>query len=1486
MSPRNRVAKAAALASLVLLAACKQVSLDQYFQERIAETVERSGNPPPAPARPTLSSATGSIAVSWPAVQGARSYQVWIAENGDSGSARLGAEPEQASATIEGLQNGIAYFVWIKAVNLAGAGPFSDAGSASPIGIPALGAAAADDSCIDLSWSPAPGASAYDVYASTANDISSALLMGQDVSGTSYRITGLLNDVPYWCWAVGKRPGGKGSASEPLSATPFAATSVPEKPGIPVLAATATGTLTVSWPVIAHATLYKVRYGSDTDFASSLQWGGPTTSLSASIAGLLDGARYYVWICAWNSLGDGEWSGAATMLTLPAAPPGVVAVAGAGALSVSWSPAASAIDYELRYGSGDDASAAQAWPSNPTGTSLELTGLEAGVTYSVWVRARNDSGSGAYGVSAPVTTVPPAPGAPSLAATAAGSLALSWAAARGASSYELYYASSDSLADATTWSADLSEPTATITGLLEGTVYHAWVKAKNAAGAGPVSASASLRTLPAAPGTPTVAGGTGQLGVSWGVVEGASSYELWYGTNAASASASLWGEQPASPSATITGLSSGATYYVWIKARNESGASGLSAPGLAVTAPPAPAAPAVMGGTGRISASWAATAGATSYEVWYGTGADPASAALWPDQPSSPAVTITGLATETKYYVWIKAMNSSGKSGLSEAGTASTTPPSADSPSVTGGAGKITVDWPSIPNAIGYQVWYGNSTDSAAASLWSEPTTAGSVVITGLAGSTTYYAWIRVKTAGGTGGFGLPGSGMTAPDAPGAPTVTGGSAQASASWTAAAGASSYEVWYGASGDPAGASLWTTQPISPSVTISGLANGTTYYVWIKAKNASGASGFSAAGSAMTIPAAPGAPTVTGGSGQVGASWSGATGATSYEVWYGTSNNSAAASLWTTQPSSPGATVTGLASGTTYYLWVKAKNVSGASGFSGAGSAITIPAAPSGPTVTGGSGQVTATWSGVAGATQYEVYYKQTTSLTDTSGASTYSTTLTGTSATIGSLSSGLTYCVWVKAKNGTGASGLSGGGSAITVPAAPTGPTVTGGSGQVTATWSGVAGATQYEVYYKQTTTLTDTSGASTYSTTLTGTSATIGSLSSGLTYCVWVKAKNGAGVSALSGGGSAITVPAAPAGPTVTGGSAQVTATWALVTGATQYEVYYKQTTSLTDTSGASTYSTTLTGTSATIGSLSNGLTYCVWVKAKNGTGVSALSGGGSAITIPAAPAGPTVTGGASQVTATWTGVTGVTQYEVYYKQTTTNSTTGASTYSTTFTGTTATIGSLSSGLTYYVWVKAKNGSGVSGFSPGGSAITIPAAPGAPTVSSPASLNLSATWTTVTGAASFDVYRNTANNSATATLTNSSVTTLPVTHGALSADTTYYYWIKAKNGSGTSGFSSAGSGRPIPAAPAAPTLTKLPSFTVQVTWTLVNGATSYEVWRKVNSTDPTGGTVYTTTTNLCSFGSLGPLPVYFWLKSINAGGTSGFSSYSVVTPTP
>ena len=216
---------------------------------------------------------------------------------------------------------------------------------------------------------------------------------------------------------------------------------------------------------------------------------------------------------------------------VPAAPSTpTVAVVGAGGLLVNWTAADGyglpITDYDVRYYAGS---------TNPTddddwiepgetgghdhvgdGISAKLTGLAANTAYQVQVRAANLYGEGPWSASGTATTgatAPAAPAQPTVAAVSgsAGSLSVNWTAPDTGGSaitdYDLrYYAGSADPTDPADWveehestglpAADTATTATswTVAGLAPSTDYRVQVRAGNAAGEGPWSASGTATT--------------------------------------------------------------------------------------------------------------------------------------------------------------------------------------------------------------------------------------------------------------------------------------------------------------------------------------------------------------------------------------------------------------------------------------------------------------------------------------------------------------------------------------------------------------------------------------------------------------------------------------------------------------------------------------------------------------------------------------------------------------------------------------------------------------------------------------------------------------------------------------------------------------------------------------------------------------------------------------------------------------------------------
>jgi hypothetical protein len=112
-------------------------------------------------------------------------------------------------------------------------------------------------------------------------------------------------------------------------------------------------------------------------------------------------------------------------------------------------------------------------------------------------------------------------------------------------------------------------------------------------------------------------------------------------------------------------------------------------------------------------------------------------------------------------------------------------------------------------------------------------------------------------------------------------------------------------------------------------------------------------------------------------------------------------------------------------------------------------------------------------------------------------------------------------------------------------------------------------------------------------------------------------------------------------------------------------------------------------------------------------------------------------------------------------------------------------------------------------------------------------------WDASTGAATYDVYRNTANDSGTATRIGSDVAVTSYDDTTAVPGTQYYYFVKAKTSVATSAFSVSNDGyRQLTAPEDMAASNGTYADKVHLFWTASTGATTYEIWR--SETDASG----------------------------------------------
>jgi fibronectin type 3 domain-containing protein len=313
--------------------------------------------------------------------------------------------------------------------------------------------------------------------------------------------------------------------------------------------------------------------------------------------------------------------------------------------------------------------------------------------------------------------------------------------------------------------------------------------------------------------------------------------------------------------------------------------------------------------------------------------------------------------------------------------------------------------------------------------------------------------------------------------------------------------------------------------------------------------------------------------------------------------------------------------------------------------------------------------------------------------------------------------------------------------------------------------------------------------------------------------------------------GSGCTAPGAPALAAPTVSCSGIALSWSAGTGSTASYNVYRATatggpyTKIAGPQAGTTYSDT-TG--------SVGTTYFYVVRGAcdaGGATESANSNERSAIAtgIPAAPTNVSVTPGCTGNSVSWTASAGATAHDVVRG-------TVCGTAVTTFSNVTSPYNDTSAvaGTAYQYWVVARNGCGTSANSScvAGTRLATPAAPGAPTLT-PGCTNVSLSWSAVSGATDYEVWRKAGASCSGATqLVSTTGGAASYNNTGLTNGTQYSYYVLAKNSCGTSAAGSCATTTTL-AVPAQPTGLRATADCngVALAWTDVSGATSYNVLR-------------------------------------------------------
>ncbi|MEI6621923.1 MAG: fibronectin type III domain-containing protein, partial [Actinomycetes bacterium] len=1443
---------------------------------------------PAAPTGVVITPGNGSLSVAFtPGADGGLpilNYQFSV----NGGVSWVTSSPTVTSSpiVITGLANGTAYSIQLRAVNADGAGAASTATPGTPAAVkasaPTLVSAAHGDQSLSVSFTAGSNGGATITTYEYSTDggehwrTRATGTTGSPVTITTLStdgVTRLTNGTSYPIQLRAVTSVGSGFASASLAATPSTT------PGAPTITAVASGnqslSVTFSGAAANGSTITNYQYSVN----SGASWVTPNPAITSSpmvITGLTNGNSYGVVLRAVNGDGAGASSNTWTEhagAVAPAAPTALSYTPGDLSLSVAFTPGSnggSAISsYEYSTDGGTSwrarATGTTASPIVITAQSLDGAPLQNGTSYNVQLRAINGAGTGAASVTLPAipsTT----PAAPTALVITRGDSSLSVAFTAGSDGGSAITNYEYSVNDGASWvafsPADTTSPVV-INGLTNGNSYNVQLRAINANGEGAASATstATPATTASAPTLVSLTPGNGSLSAAFtaGSNGGTAITTYEYSTDGGS----TWRERATGTTASpvvittlstngTTPLANGTTYNVKLRAVTSvpTGAASNQLSAAPSTTPAAPTIGTITEGNGSLSVAFTAGANGglpiTNYR--YSTDGGTTWTTRSPAATSAPLL-ITGLTNGTTYTVKLLAVNANGEGAASDGASATPHAVAASAPtlvSLSPGDGSLSAAFTAPVSNGGTTITsYEYSTDGGTNWLIRGSGGTTSPIVITLASSsgnpplvngTSYDVKVRAVTTvpGGAASNQLTGVPATTPATPTIGAIEPGNGSLSVPFTAGADNGSAITNYEYSID--GGTSWVTR--SPAETgspvlISGLTNGHSYDVQVRAVNARGSGAASSTVAATPAGAAPTAPTlnsVIAGDKSLSADFTaGSAGAdpiTTY--WYSTDNGATWANRSTGTTESPILITalstngtTPLENGTTYNVLVRAKSNSGA-GTPSNMIAATPTATASAPTITSiapGDDSLTVNFNAPANTgglpiTNYE-YSTDNGTLWVTPAPA-----VTGSPLVIDGLEDNITYRVKVRAVNSRGPGAESNMMEGTPVPMPPDPPTITSvqhADKTLTIRFTpGDDGGSAIENYAYSTdagvTWTTPDPHVTASPLTITKASclapAVCPDLVNGTEYQVQLKAINIDGESVASNEVNATpsTTPAAPTSLVVTTGDSTLSVAFTAGSNGGSAITAYQY--SLNGGVTWVTPSPAVTSSPLVITGLTNGTPYSVQLRARNvdGVGDSSTSASGTPSTVPSAPslAVNSITPGDDVLSVAFTaGSTGGSAI-ISYQYSTDNGSSWV-TPAVAVTASPLVIGGLEDGHTYQVRLRGvnANGPGAQSNMREGTPVAVPPSPPTLDAITTGDRSLSVAFTPGDdGGTTITSYQYSLNGAA---WTTASGTVSPIAIGSLTNGTSYTVRLRAINADGASLESNSLSGTPS-TVPGAPTL--------------------------------------------------------------------------------
>lgn len=576
-----------------------------------------------------------------------------------------------ASFAITGLTSGTAYQVRIKGKNAYGESQeFSNVLTFTTIpAAPVLNPLAnIGQTSGTASWQKVTGATSYLVDVSKDNFSTFIQPYNAfEVSSSNVAFTGLAEGTEY---QIRVRSVNTSGAS--VNSTPSSFATIPSNP-LAVAATLITATsFTANWNPVTGAYSYKVELSAD-NFSTISSTNLVASGNSFSFTDLSSGNFYSYRARAINSTGLSSGnSNVIALATLPLAPSldPVTAITQTTA-TLNWQAVVGATNFQLDLSKDNFSTFIQPYNNyNVSTNNFQLIDLNPGTTYQFRVRSSNASGTAPNFSISSFITIPSNPVSKAPYLVTSTSFIANWDAVANpnVSSYTIELSNNNftSILKSESVTSGISYE---FIGLTSGTPYSIRVRAKNANSLSSGNSNiVNVMTTPIPPTLESVSnvGQTTAL-VKWPPVTGAGIYRVDISKdNFSTFVAPYNGFESPTTSITLSGLSSGTTYTVRVRAVNSGGSSAPSDAKEFITIPPEPIAKEATAKTSTtFTANWDVATTATSYTIELSD--NNFTSILKSNISGNKSVNFNGLTLGKSYAYRIRATNTSGTSGNSNA---------------------------------------------------------------------------------------------------------------------------------------------------------------------------------------------------------------------------------------------------------------------------------------------------------------------------------------------------------------------------------------------------------------------------------------------------------------------------------------------------------------------------------------------------------------------------------------------------------------------------------------------------------------------------------------------------------------------------------------------------------------------------------------------------------------------------------------------------